>query len=170
MKRLCFLCGDVDSARKAVDALRHAGVGESNLMVIARSDVPLEDLPPAGIEKTDATAGLLRGLAAGGVIGTIAGIAVIVFEDIGLALGGGAIALFALFGASVSGLATMLAGASLPSSRLHRFEEAIERQRKILLMVDVHDERAEHFQELVREAVPAVEYAGEEPPMPVIPP
>lgn len=170
MKRLCFLSPDVDRTRKAVSALREAGVGESNIMVIARSDIPLENLPAAGIDKTDATAGLARGVAAGGVIGAIAGILVIAFEDVGLALGGGAIPLFALFGASVSGLAALLAGASVSSSRLHRFEHAIEQEGKILLMVDVLDHRTEELQRLVQQAAPAVQFEGQEPPTPVVPP
>lgn len=170
MKRLCFLCPDVEHTRTAVNALREAGVGESNIMVVARSDIRLEELPAAGIDKTDATAGLARGLAAGGVIGAIAGILVIVFEDVGLALGGGAIPLFALFGAGVSGLATLLAGASVSSSRLRRFEQAIETEGRILLMVDVMDERAEELQGLLHRAAPAVEFAGEEPPTPILPP
>lgn len=155
---------------RAVSVSRAAGVGDSNLMVIARGDIPLEELPGAGIDQTDATAGLTRGLAAGGVIGAIAGILVIAFEDIGLALGGGAIPLFALFGASVSGLATLLAGASVSSSRLRRFEHAIEGEGRMLLMVDVLDGRAQELQDLVRQAAPELEFAGEEPSAPIIPP
>ena len=73
MKRLCFLSPDVEQARKAVSALRTAGVGESNIMVIARGDIALEDLPAGGIDKTDATPGLARGLAAGSRAGVSAG-------------------------------------------------------------------------------------------------
>lgn len=169
MKRLCFLCPDVEHTRKSVNALRAAGVEEASIMVVARSDIPLEELPAAGIDKTDATAGLARGLVAGGVIGAIAGVVVIAMEDIGLAVGGAAIPLFALFGASISGLAGFLAGASVSSSRLQRFEQAIERDGKILLMVDVADERAEALQRVVQQATPAVEFAGEEPPTPIVP-
>ena len=150
MKRLCYLSPDVARTRKAMTALRGAGVGDANLMVIAPGDIALEELPAAGIDKTDATAGLARGLAAGGVIGAIGGILVIAFEAIGLALGGGAIPLFALFGASVSGLATLLAGASVSRSHLRRFEHAIEGEGRILLMTDVLDDRAQELQDLLR--------------------
>ncbi len=170
MKRLCFLSPDVEHTRRAVAALRRAGVDDPDLMVVARHGIPLEDLPPAGIDKTDAMPGFARGLAAGGVIGAIAGLVVLSFEDIGIALGGAAIPWFALFGASVSGLASLLAGASLPSSRLHQFQDAIERQGKILLMVDVRDERMEEIQKLVKAESPEIEFAGVEPRAPVIPP
>ncbi len=171
MKRLCFLSPDVDHTRRVVAALRRAGVDNKHLMVIARHDIPLEDLPAASvIDKTDALPGFARGLAAGGVIGTLAGLLVLSFEDVGLALGGAAIPLFALFGAGVSGLATLLAGASLPSSRLHQFQTAIERDGKLLLMVDAQDEQVEHLRELVQAETSQVEFAGVEPHVPIVPP
>lgn len=170
MQRLCFLSPDVDHTRRAVAALRRAEVDDSNLMVLARHDIPLEDLPPAGIESTDALPGLERGLAAGGVIGAIAGLVVLSFEEFGLALGGGAIAWFALLGAGMSGLMALLRGASLPNSRLHQFRDAIERQGKLLLMVDVPHERVAEIRKLVTTATPEVEFVGTEPHAPAVPP
>ncbi len=170
MKRLCFLSPDVEHTRRAVAALRGAGAGDSNLMVIARHDIPLEDLPSAGIDATDAIPGFERGLAVGGVIGAIAGIAVLSIEELGAALGGAAIPLFALFGASVSGFMSLLGGASLPSSRLHEFQDAIERQGKVLVMVDAEEARVKEFRNLVKAASPETECVGFEPHAPVIPP
>jgi len=170
MKRLCFLSPDADQTRRAVAALRQAGVIDPNLMVIARHDIPLEELPPAGIESTDAIPGLGRGLAAGGVVGAIAGLVILSFEELGVALGGAAIPLFTLLGAGIGGLSSLLGGASLPSSRLHRFQDAIEREGKLLLMVDVKEERVEEIKKLVHTASPAIEFVGLEPPVPLIPP
>lgn len=170
MKRLCFLAPDVEHARRAVAALRSAGAGDSNLMVLARHDIPLEDLPRAGIEATDAMPGLERGLAVGGVLGAIAGIAVLSVEELGVALGGAAIPLLALLGAGVSGFMSMLGGASLPSSRLHEFQDAIERQGKVLLMVDAREARVQEFMDLVKTASPDTEFVGLEPHAPVMPP
>ncbi len=169
MKRLCFLCPDVERTRTVVAVLRRAGVGDASLMVVARNDVPLEGLPAAGIEKTDAIPGLERGLAAGGIIGAIAGIVALSFEEIGLVLGGGVIPLFALFGAGVSGLAALLTGASVTSSRLKGFQDAIEREGKILLMVDVPDEQVGTVENLVKAASAEIEFAGFEPRAPIIP-
>ena len=170
MKRLCFLSPDVERTRRAVAALRDAGFEDSRLMVIARHDIPLEGLPPAGIERTDTIPGFARGLAAGGVIGAIAGLVVLSFEDLGVALGGAAIPLFALFGAGVSGLAALLAGASLPNSRLHQFQDAIERQGKLLLMVDTPQERTDEILKLVQAQSPQIEFVGVEPHATIIPP
>ncbi len=170
MKRLYFLSPDVETTRRAVSALRHAGIGDPNLMVIARHDVPLEDLPPAGVDRTDALPGLARGLAAGGALGALAGLVVLTFEDLGFALGGGAIALFALLGASVSGLMTLLGGASVPSSHLQKFHIAIEKDGKVLLMVDVRDERVEGIKTLVSNDSPTTEFVGIESGAPLVPP
>lgn len=169
MKRLCFLCSDVKMTLRVVGSLRHGGVEDSSLMVVARHDTRLDELPPPGVDKTDAIAGLARGLAAGGVLGSLGGLATLTFEELGFALGGAAIPLFGLLGVAVGGLAGLLAGASVPSSRLKRFQRAIERDGKILLMLDVEKERGEELEELVRREVPDIEFAGFEPYAPVVP-
>lgn len=163
MKRLCFLAPDVAHARTAVAALRTAGVGDANLMVLARHDIPLEELPRAGIDATDALPGFARGIAVGGVMGAIAGIAVLSIEELGLAFGGAAIPLLTLLGASVSGFISLLGGASLPSSRLREFQDAVERNGKILLMVDVTDDRVDEFVNLMKTSNPDTEFVGVEP-------
>lgn len=169
MKRLCFLCSNVEMTRSVVAVLRREGVEESSLMVVARHDIRLDELPPAGIGKTDAVPGLARGLAAGGVVGSLGGLATLSFEELGFALGGAAIPLFGLLGVAVGGLAGLLAGASVPSSRLKRFQQAIERDGKILLMLDVEKERGQRLEELVKRAVPDIEFVGYEPYAPVLP-
>lgn len=170
MKRLCFLFPDVVQVRSAVEALRGQGISDSSIMIVARHDVPLEDLPAESIDATDAIPGLKRGLAGGGAIGLVAGIVALRFSTIGLVLGGAAIPLFALIGAGVSGFMTMLAGSSLPNSRLKPFEDAIQREGKILLMVDVEAERAGAIEDLLESRVPASDFVGFEPSAPVIPP
>lgn len=138
-------------------------------MVVARHDVPLEGLPAAGLQRTDAIPGLERGLAAGGVLGAIAGIVALSFEEIGIALGGAAIPMFVLFGASVGGLAAVLTGASFPNSRLKSFQHAIEEEGKILLMVDVADANVETIEQVVKTESPTVQFVGFEPRTPIIP-
>lgn len=169
MKRLCLLCADADMARRVVAVLRRSGVEGSSLMVVARHDIPLDDLPAARLDKTDAVPGLARGLAAGGVVGSLGGLATLSFEELGFALGGAAIPLFGLFGVAVGGLAGLLAGASVPTSRLKRFQHAIERDGRVLLMLDVQRERGLELEELVKREVPEVEFAGFEPAAPIVP-
>lgn len=169
MKRLCFLCSDAAMTRRVVAALRQEGVKESSLMVVARHDIKLDELPPPRVDKTDAVPGLARGLAAGGVVGSLGGLATLTFEELGFALGGAAIPLFGLLGVAVGGLAGLLAGASVPSSRLKRFQHAIEHDGKILLMLDVEKERGEKLEKLVEHEVPEIEFAGFEPYAPIVP-
>ena len=169
MKRLCFLCRDVETTRKAVAAARGAGVEDSGLMVIARHDIQLEELSAPSIDKTDALPGLERGLSLGGILGTVAGLVVLSVEEAGVALGGAAIALFALFGVGVGGLAGFLTGAAVRSSRLRRFEHAIDQEGKVLLMIDVAPARVEAVEKLVKAASPDIEFAGLEPRAPIVP-
>ena len=138
-------------------------------MVVARHDVRLDELPVAGVDMTDAVPGLARGLAAGGVLGSLGGLATLSFEELGFALGGAAIPLFGFLGVAVGGLAGLLSGASVPSSRLKRFQRAIERDGKILLMLDVQKERGVELKNLVKREVPEIEFAGFEPAAPIVP-
>jgi hypothetical protein len=170
MHRLCFLFPDVERTRSAVAALHGAGIGDSDIMIVARHDMPLEDLPTANIDKTDAIPGLERGLAGGGVIGALGGLIVMRFTALGVILGGAAIPWFAAIGAGIGGVMTLLAGASFPSSRLRRFEEAIEHQGKILLMADVKNDRIREIEDLLKAQAPDGDFVGFEPRAPVLPP
>ena len=69
----------------------------------------------------------------------------------------------------MGGLAGFLAGASVPSSRLKRFQHAIEHDGKILLMLDVEKERGGELEKLVKHEVPEIEFAGFEPHAPIVP-
>lgn len=170
MKRLCFLCSDVEMARRLVSVLRRAGVENSSLMVVARHDIQLDELPAAaGLDRTDAIPGLARGLAAGGIVGSLAGLATLSFEELGLALGGAAIPMFGLFGVAVGGLAGFLAGAMVPNSRLKRFQHAIAHDGRILLMLDARERFGEELERLVKDEIPDIEFVGLEPRAPLVP-
>jgi hypothetical protein len=168
VRRLCFLFPTIERTRDAVEALRHANVGESNIMIVAKHDIPLGDLPAADVDATDAVPGLERGLAGGAIIGALAGIMVVRFTALGIVLGGAAIPLLTAFGAAVSGLLTFLAGASFPSTRLKSFENAIE-SGKILLMVDVDNSREKEIEDLLKSQCPEGDFVGYEPHAPIVP-
>lgn len=170
MKRLCFLYPDVERTRSAVGALRRAGISDSNIMIVAGHDTPLEDLPAASIDKTDAIPGFERGLAGGAVVGALGGLVAMRFSALGLILGGAAIPWFGLIGAGVGGFMTLLAGASFPSSRLRPFQDAIERQGKVLLMVDVKNDRVQEIENLLKSDTAEGDFVGFEPHAPIIPP
>jgi len=167
MRRLCFLVPDVDSAHGVVGDLRGAGITDENIYVVAREGTPLGDLPEAGeIATSDFYPQLERGLAVGGTIGVIGGL--LAMRALGAVIGGGAVLLFGLIGAGVSGLLSAIAGASFPNSRLAQFEDEIEKGR-LLIMVDATDDQRPLVERIVTTRHPEAEIEGFEPPAPILP-
>lgn len=169
MNRLCFLFTDIERVRGAVAALHAADIGDSNIQVLARRDIPLTGLPTANIDATDAVPALKRGVTVGALLGAAGGALMMGVTEIGASMGAMSILLFALLGAVVSGLATMLAGSALFSSRLEPFHKEIE-AGNMLLMADVDDERRSEVERLVHARFPEATYLGVEPPAPAVPP
>jgi hypothetical protein len=167
MRRLCFLVPNVDSAHGVVGELRAAGISDVNIYVVAREGTPLGDLPDAGeITKSDFYPQLERGLAMGGTVGIIGGL--IAMRVLGAVIGGGAVLLFGLIGAGVSGLLSAIAGASFPSSRLVKFEGEIEAGR-LLIMVDAAHDQVALVERIVKARHPEAEIEGFEPRAPILP-
>jgi hypothetical protein len=167
MRRLCFLVPDVESAHGVVGDLRAAGISDANIYVIAREGTPLGDLPEAGeIAASDFYPQLERGLAMGGAIGVVGGL--IAMRALGAVIGGGAVLLFGLIGAGVSGVLSAIAGASFPSSRLVQFEEAIATGR-LLIMVDATHDQVSVVERIVKTRHPEAEVESFEPRTPILP-
>jgi hypothetical protein len=161
------LVPSVDSAHGVVGDLRGAGISDANLYVVAREGTPLGDLPEAGeIARSDFYPQLERGLAVGGTIGLIGGL--IAMRVLGAVIGGGAVLLFGLVGAGVSGLLSAIAGASFPSSRLAQFEKKIE-AGSLLILVDATREQVPLVEAIVKKRHPEAEIEGFEPRAPLLP-
>ena len=168
MKRLCLLSPDLEHARAVVKDLKEAGFDEKHIYAIARSDMPLADLPDAGPENDDFLPAFERGIALGGAAGLFAGLVALAFPPAGIVVGGGGVLLIGVMGASLGGLLTGMAGAAFPSSRLKAFEKDIE-AGKILIMVDVLRDQLDEVTDLIELIEPAIEIEGIEPPAPLIP-
>ena len=168
MKRLCFLSPDIDHAEAVVQDLTDDGVEEKHIYAIGRSDLLLDKLPDGGPEDDDFLPAFERGVTLGGATGLFAGLLALTFPPAGLVIGGGAILLIGMMGASLGGLLTGMAGAAFSNSRLKAFEQDID-AGKILIMVDVPQNRITHVNALIRRLDPEVEIEGVEPPAPVIP-
>ncbi len=169
LKRLYFLLPDVDTTRKIIDELLLAHVPYEHIHLLGRAGTPLDELPEAGIaQKTDLVPALERGVAVGGTIGALAGLAALVFPPAGIVVAGGAVLFGALGGAGFGAWASAMIGVSLPNSRLERFENAIERGM-LLMMVDVPKDRVEEFQDLVKSHHPEADIEGTEPTIPAFP-
>jgi len=168
MKRLCFLSPDAVHARNAVGALRDAGISERHLYVVARHDIDLEGLPDGGPEDDDFLPAYERGLAIGGVGGLLSGLLAMAFPLTGFAVGGAALVLVTLYGAGFGGLLTALAGSAFPSSRLEKFQAAID-SGQLLILADVTDADIAACEAAVRRVDPQIDIQGIEPPIPIIP-
>lgn len=168
MKRLCFLSPDLQHAQKVVADLRADGIAQQHIYAIARSDVPMDGLPDGGPEDDDFLPALERGVGFGGVTGLFLGLVGMSFPPLGFVVGGGAVVLAAVAGASLGGLLSGIAGAAFPSSRLAVFRDEIK-AGKILILVDVPAARIGHVNELIRRFDPTVQIEGVEPHAPIIP-
>ena len=158
----------MDHAKAVVQDLTDDGVDEKHIYAIGRSDLPMDELPDSGPEDDDFLPAFERGVALGGATGLFAGLLALAFPPAGLVIGGGAVLLVGMMGASLGGLLTGMAGAAFSNSRLQAFEQDID-AGKILIMVDVPRNRITHVNALVRRLDPEVEIEGVEPPAPVIP-
>jgi len=169
MRREYFLAPNIDTARAIVRELLLSHVPEKEIHLIARDDIPLEDLPEATLmQKSDLIPALEKGLLGGAYTGLVAGLVVAAFPPAGLAIGGGALIAMIGAGATVGGMMSALAGVGLPSHRLEKFEAAIK-AGEILLLVDIPRKRLEEIQALVQKHHPQAEFEGIEPMQPPFP-
>lgn len=164
-KRLYFVLPDVESAKTIVDELLLARIEERHIHIVAKDHTPLEkaNLPEAGLfEESDFVPALERGLTVGGATGLVAGIAAVTFPPAGLILGGGAILATSLLGAGLGAWVASMIGVSIPNSHLKQFEDAIE-SGQLLMLVDVHHDRADEISKLIRSHHPEAHDEGSNP-------
>lgn len=132
--RHVFSTPDLQVAQAVMDAARSAGVDDDDILLVARSDIELEEIPNERKEAdTDLMPAALRGAGYGGAAGLLAGLAAIVITPIGLTLAGAAAA--AVAGALVGSWASALVGSSLPDPIRRKFDAEIQAGR-ILVVLD----------------------------------
>lgn len=132
--RHVFSTPNLDVAQSVMDAARAAGVHDDDILLVARSDIELEEIPNERKEAdTDLMPAALRGAGYGGAAGLLAGLAAIVITPIGLTLAGAAAA--AVAGALVGSWASALVGSSLPDPIRRKFDDEIQSGR-ILVVLD----------------------------------
>jgi hypothetical protein len=169
MRREYFLVPDIETARNIVHELLVSHIEERHIHLIARDDIPLEDLPEAKLmQKSDFIPALEKGMLGGAYTGLAAGLVATVFPPAGVVIGGGAILALVAAGVTVGGLMSALVGVGLPNGRLEKFEEAIK-GGEILMLVDVPRQRLDEIQEMVTKHHPQAEFEGIEPMKPPFP-
>lgn len=169
MHRLYFLMPNISATHALVDELLLSHVPESHIHVIAKEGTPMEELPEASLlQKSDFIPAVERGLTLGAATGVMVGLVAMSFPPAGLAIGGGALIAIGAAGAGVGGWLSSMVGVSVPSSRLKKFEEAID-TGEFLVMVDIKRERVDEIGALVKKHHPDADIEGAEPKMPVFP-
>ena len=169
MHRLYFLMPDITVTHNLVNELLLSHVEERHIHVIAKEGTPMEDLPEASLlQKSDFIPAIERGLALGAVTGVLVGLVAMTLPPAGLVIGGGAVAAITAAGAGVGGWLSSMVGVSVPSIRLKKFEDAINKG-EILVLVDVKRERIEEIEELVKKHHPEADIEGVEPDIPMFP-
>lgn len=169
MHRLYFLMPDIAVTHKLVNELLLSHVEERYIHVIAKEGVPMEELPEASlVQKSDFIPAIERGLTLGAITGVLVGLVAMTFPPAGLVIGGGAVYAIGAAGAGFGGLMSSMIGVSVPSTRLKKFESAIE-EGEVLVLVDVKRERVDEIEELVKKHYPEADIEGTEPKMPVFP-
>lgn len=169
MRRLYFLMPDINVTHELVKELLLSHVEERYIHVIAKEGTPMEDLPEASLlQKSDFVPAIEKGLTIGAITGVVCGLVAMAFPPAGLVIGGGAVFAIGAAGAGVGGLMSSMVGIGLPSSRLEKFEEAIN-QGEFLVLIDVPRTRVDEIEAMVKKHHPEADIEGTEPMMPPFP-
>lgn len=169
MRRIYFLLPNVHSAHTITNELLLLRVEWRHIHVIANHTVPLKDLPEATLaQRSDLLPALARGVAMGGLTGTLAGLAALAFPPAGLTIAGGAVVAITLCGAGFGAWAATTIGVDVPNTRLNRFEQAIEKG-ELLMMVDVVKDRVEEIEEVIKLHHAEADIQGTDPMIPAFP-
>ena len=169
-RRIYWLLPDLASARRTMDDLLLARISEPNIHFVAREGSDMTGLHTANVLQTsDVIRAAQAGLVIGGSVGAVLGVlAAIFFPIFGDSPQWGMVAVLAIVGAGFGAWASSMIGISTPSSRLKRFEPAIE-QGQILLMVDAPRSRVEEIEERLQALHPEAHFEGVEPNIPAFP-
>ncbi len=169
-RRIYWLLPDLASATRTMNDLLLARIAEQHLHFVGREDADMTGLHAANVFQTsDVVRAAQSGLVIGGMLGAVlGGIVGVFFPLFGTRPEWGMVAVLSILGAGFGAWASSMIGVSTPSSRLKRFEPAIE-QGQILLMVDVPRSRVEEIEARLQALHPEAHLEGVEPNIPAFP-
>jgi len=168
-RRLYFLLPDVASTRGTVDDLLLARVEERHMHVLARRGTDLDNLHEAGpLQKSDFVHGAQVGMMVGAFGGLLVGLFIVMTPPKGMQMHLVTVLITTVLGAMLGMWAASLIGASVPNTRLARFNSDIE-SGKVLLMIDVPASRVDELRELVHRRHPEATGGHVETTMPAFP-
>ncbi|HSW21102.1 MAG TPA: DUF1269 domain-containing protein [Ramlibacter sp.] len=169
-RRIYWLLPDRESALKTLDDLLLARIDYRHIHFVAREGADMSGLHQANfLQTSDVVRSAEMGLLLGAGVGALLGAFVAVYYPIvGDKPQWGMAAVLAVAGAIFGAWASTMIGVSTPSKRLRRFSSQLE-QGQILLMVDVHPERAEAIEARLKALHPEARHEGAEPDIPAFP-
>jgi uncharacterized membrane protein YeaQ/YmgE (transglycosylase-associated protein family) len=168
-RRLYFLLPDVKHARQVVNELLLTRVEERHIHVLAKEGTSLEGLPEAALlERSDVRHAVALGLIVGGLTGTLAGTAVLLFPPSGMIMNLSVILVMCLIGAFMGIWVSGMIGTDTPNTHLKDFMGAIERG-KVLVMVDIPKSKIQEIAHLIKKKHPEADWRGRDPTMPAFP-
>jgi hypothetical protein len=153
MKRLVYAFDSALEARRAVDLLLHDGITENHLAVLARGDIPLDEIERYREVSQDVEPAMVRGLVSGGVIGLAAGGVALLFPSLGINLGAMDLLWTTLGGAMIGAWSSALIGASVPNKVERTFEQEFVKGN-VLVRVDAKKEEVDHISAILGDAFP----------------
>ena len=169
-RRVYWLLPDLASARRTMDDLLLARIGEWHMHFVAREDADMTGLHAANVLQTsDVIRSAQVGLVIGGAVGALLGVvAAVFFPIVGNEPQWGIAAVLAIVGGAFGAWSSSMIGVSTPSNRLKRFEPAIE-AGQILLMVDVPRSRVDEIEKRLQTLHPEARLEGVEANIPAFP-
>ena len=154
--RIYFLVPDQKAAENIADSLYEEGVDQSQIQAVVNEDQrPLASrIPEAGIiETSDITSAAKRGAGTGAFAGLLLGLVIMSFLVPHMLLAIVTGALLIVVGAIIGSWVATMIGVSVPNTKLHAFQEAID-QGKILLLVDINPNQADRLKKLMQTRYP----------------
>lgn len=168
--RLYYLLPDVRAARAAMDELLLARIEARHIHFMGGGASLPPDLPEASLaQRTDIVRGAEMGMAAGAVLGLLAGVGLLYYFDLDRAGMKAAVVVIAtLLGMLFGAWASSMQGASLPNTRLAAFSADLA-QGAILLIADVPSGQVQQVETMFAERHPEMHFRGEEAHIPTFP-
>jgi hypothetical protein len=154
VQRIYFLLPDVPAARSVIEELSQLKLDHRDIHIVSGQAEDFDEtLQSPVVESSEIRHLLVHGIAAGVVVGTIAGLAAMLLLPAGFTLSHGGVLAMTLAGTAFGGWLSMTAGMDQTKER-YRFLIASIQQGDVLMIVDASDKQAEVIRNAVRHRCP----------------
>ena len=167
--RMYLTLPNTESAGRLADDLLLARIDDRCMHFLAKRGTDLGALREASyLQKSDTVHGAFLGLALGGALGALLGLALVEYPPGGVTLELVTVLLAALGGAAFGIWIAGMIGLQVPNSRLKAFQGDIDSGR-VLLILDLPSSRQDEVREIIARRHPEAAAGGTEPTVPAFP-